>query len=85
MKARGPRPLRLLAYFVLCLTGWMMVRPEIGPGAPLDVFWLAAFPVLVLMFWGSLWGRPRESSEVSESDTSQPGLLQPTPTRASAR
>lgn len=85
MKVRGPNPLRIFAYFVLCLLGSMMVQAETGLGAPLDVFWLVAFLVLVLVFGGSLSSRSKASREALESRPSRARRLRRPPRRASVR
>ena len=66
MKTRGPHPLRLLTYFVLCLTTWIVFQAELGQGGSLDLFWLVAFLLLFLLFWGRLASKPKELPEGQE-------------------
>ena len=60
MKTRGPHPLALLTYFVLCLTTWIVFQAELGRGGSPDVFWFVALFLLFLLFWRRLRSKPKE-------------------------
>ena len=60
MKARGPHPLALLTYFVLCLTTWIVFQAELERRGSPDVFWLVALSLLFPLFWRRLASKPKE-------------------------
>lgn len=66
MKARGPRPMTLLTFFVLCMATWIVFQAELRQGGSLDLFWVVSFLLVFFMFWGTLASKPKRHSEEEE-------------------
>lgn len=87
MKARGPKPMTLLTFFVLCMATWIVFQAELRQGGSLDLFWVVAFLLVFFMFWGTLASKPKRQSEEEEVQglPDAPQLRRETPMRKRPR